>query len=220
MSGFTVARGQPGHWPGVLKGQALPVEETPMDSSLEITFHNMTNSDALEEDIRKRVSKLEKLYGRMVSCRVSIEARSKQHRTGNIYEVHVEMHVPRGHLVVSKEPHHVGERHAHTDVRASIHDAFKAAEAQLRSFGKKQGGEAKPHPSPIQGLVAELFADRDYGFILTSEGARLYFHRNSVMNGGFDKLKQGDAVHFVEAAGDTGPTASKVWPSASAAGTH
>lgn len=183
-----------------------------MDRPLEITFHNMRNSDVLEADIRKRVAKLEKLYGRMVSCRVSIEARSRQHRTGNVYEVHVEMHVPRARLVVSREPHHVGERHAHTDVRASIRDAFKAAEAQLRSFTRKQGGETKPHASPVQGLIAELFSDRDYDFILTSQGARLYFHRNSVMNGSFDKLKRGDAVHFVEGLGDTGPTASKVWP--------
>src|SRR5437868_13545467 len=172
----------------------------------------MRSSDALEEDIRKRVAKLEKLYGRMISCRVSIEARTKQHRTGNIYEAHIEMHVPRGHLVVSKEPHHVGERHANTDVRASIRDAFKAAESQLRSFGKKQGGEIKVHPSPVQGSVAELYCERDYGFIVTSGGARLYFHRNSVMNGGFDRLKRGDAVHFVEGMGDTGPTAAKVWP--------
>ena len=182
-----------------------------MESPLEIAFHNMRNSQTLEADIRKRVAKLEKLYGRLISCRVSIEARSKQHRTGNIYEVHVEMHAPRGRLVVSREPHHVGERHARTDVRASVRDAFKAAEAQLRSFGKKQGGEVKPRPAPVQGLVAELFADRDYGFILTHEGARLYFHRNSVMNGGFAKLKRGDAVQFTEAMGDTGPMATKVW---------
>ena len=191
-----------------------------MDSPLEITFHNMRSSDALEADIRKRVSKLEKIYGRMISCRVSIEARTKQHRTGNVYEVHVEMHVPRAHLVVSRKPHHVGERHANTDVRASIRDAFKAAESQLRSFGKKQGGETKPHPSPIQGVIAELFVERDYGFILSSEGIRLYFHRNSVMNGGFDRLKRGDGVHFVEGMGDTGPTASKVWPAGAFERTH
>lgn len=188
------------------------VEDTPMDSPLEITFHNMKSSDALEEDIRKRVAKLEKLYGRMVACRVSIEARTRTHQTGNVYEVHVDMRVPRGHLAVSREPHHVGERHANTDVKASIRDAFKAAEAQLRSFGKKQGGEAKPHPAPVQGQISELFSARDYGFILTSGGARLYFHRNSVMNGGFDRLKRGDAVQFIEVMGDTGPTASKVWP--------
>jgi len=115
-----------------------------MESPLEITFHNMRSSQTLEADIRKRVAKLERLYGRLTSCRVSIEARSKQHRTGNVYEVHVEMWVPRRQLVVSREPHHVGERHARTDVRASVRDSFKAAEAQLRSFGKKQDAK-KPN---------------------------------------------------------------------------
>ena len=73
------------------------------------------------------------------------------------------------------------------------------------------------HEALIPGRVSELRPDRDHGFILTSEGAQLYFHRNSVMDGGFDALKRGDPVRFVEALGDTGPTASKVWSAAAAA---
>ena len=183
-----------------------------MEVPAEVTFHNMRHSAALEADIRKRVAKLEKFYGRLISCRVSIEARMKQHRSGNIYEVHIEMQAPGRHLVVSREPHHVKERRARTDVRASVIEAFEAAEAQLRSFGKKRNGEIKPHPAPAQGQVSEFFAERDYGFILTNAGGRLYFHRNSVMDGGFNKLKRGDGVQFVEGMGDTGPTAVKVWP--------
>ncbi|HMI95727.1 MAG TPA: HPF/RaiA family ribosome-associated protein [Micropepsaceae bacterium] len=116
-----------------------------MEIPLEITFHNMAASESLSADIRKRVAKLEKFYGRLISCRVSVEARSKQHRKGNVYEVHVEMHAPRGHLVVSREPHHAKERHARPDVRASVRDAFKAAEEQLREFGDIQHGEVKQH---------------------------------------------------------------------------
>jgi ribosome-associated translation inhibitor RaiA/cold shock CspA family protein len=183
-----------------------------MEIAPEITFHNMSSSEALKADILKRIAKLEKFCGRLIFCRVSIEARTKQHRTGNIYEVHIEMQVPGGHLVVSREPHHIKERRAHTDVRTSIIEAFEAAEAQLRSFGKKRNGEVKVHAAPIHGQVAELFPDREYGFILTNEGGRLYFHRNSVMNGDFEKLKRGDAVQFIEGDGDTGPTAVKVWP--------
>ena len=182
-----------------------------MEVTPEITFHNMRSSDTLKADILKRIAKLEKFYGRLISCRVSIEARTRQHRTGNLYAVHIEMQAPGGYLVVSRDPHHIKERHAIPDVRASIHDAFEAAEAQLRSFGKKRHGEAKTHAAPVQGQISELFTDRDYGFILTNEGGRLYFHRNSVMNEDFAKLKRGDAVHFVEADGDTGPTAVKVW---------
>jgi len=182
-----------------------------MEVTPDISFHNMRSSETLKADILKRIAKLEKFYGRLIFCRVSIEARSKQHRTGNVYDVHIEMQAPGGYLVVSREPHHIKERHAHPDVRASIHDAFEAAEAQLRSFGKKRQGEVKAHAAPVPGQIAELFTDRDYGFILTNEGGRLYFHRNSVMNEDFTKLRRGDAVHFVEGDGDTGPTAVKVW---------
>jgi ribosome-associated translation inhibitor RaiA len=125
-----------------------------MEIPLEITFHNMRTSQNLSADIRKRVAKLEKFYGRLISCRVSIEARSKQHRKGNVYEVHVEMHAPHGHLVVSREPHHVKERHARPDVRASVRDAFKAAEEQLRAFGDMQQGEVKQHGDVKAGVAA------------------------------------------------------------------
>jgi cold shock CspA family protein/ribosome-associated translation inhibitor RaiA len=182
-----------------------------MEVTPEIAFHNMRSSERIKADILKRVAKLEKFYGRLIFCRVSIEARTKQHRTGNIYEVHIEMQAPGGRLVVSREPHHVKERRAHTDVRASIIEAFAAAEAQLRSFGKKRQGEVKLHAAPVPGRISELFKTRDYGFILTHKGARLYFHRNSVMNGDFEKLENGDSVQFVEGDGDTGPTAVKVW---------
>ncbi|HXJ02258.1 MAG TPA: HPF/RaiA family ribosome-associated protein [Micropepsaceae bacterium] len=114
-----------------------------MEIATEITFHNMKPSEAIRADILKRTAKLEKFCGRLIFCRVSIEARTKQHRTGNIYEVHVEMQVPGGFLVVSREPHHVKERRAHADMRTSIVEAFAAAEEQLRSFVKKRNGGAR-----------------------------------------------------------------------------
>jgi cold shock CspA family protein len=40
--------------------------------------------------------------------------------------------------------------------------------------------------------------------------ASFYFHRDAVTNARFDDLKQGDTVHYVEEAGDAGPTAVKV----------
>lgn len=182
-----------------------------MQSPLEIAFHNMQGSESLEADIRKRVAKLEKLYGRLVGCRVSVEALHRQHRTGNVYEVHIELMVPGSDLVVSREPHKAKERYANPDVYTSVRDAFKSAERQLKDFKERQRGDVKPHDALFQGQVSRLFPEEDHGFILTNTGTQLYFHRNSVMNNGFDQLKQGDPVHFVEAAGDTGPTASKVW---------
>jgi len=109
-----------------------------METALEISFHNMPSSKRIEADIRKRVAKLDKIYGRLISCRVSVQLRSKRHRTGNIYEVLVELLAPRGLLVVSREPHRVKERHANADVRTSLRDAFNAAELRLVEHKKKR----------------------------------------------------------------------------------
>ncbi len=69
----------------------------------------------------------------------------------------------------------------------------------------------KRHEAPFQGQIAQLYPAEDHGFILTNEGSQLYFHRNSLMDAEFAKLKRGDAVHHIEDIGDTGPIARKVW---------
>jgi ribosome-associated translation inhibitor RaiA len=115
------------------------------DGSLQIVFHNMKSSPALAAEIRKRVAKLEKLYGRLISCRVSIEALHRQHRTGNVHEVHIEIEAPGRRIVVSHVPHHISERHRKPTARSSIHDAFKTAEQKLKDF-KAQRKDARPEP--------------------------------------------------------------------------
>lgn len=181
-----------------------------MERPLEIVFHNMPPSGEIERLVREKVGKLEKLYPRIVGCRVAVEAPHKQHKTGNIPEVHIELQVPGQTLIVRHE-HRARQRHVSPNARSTVRDAFDAAKEKLQDFKRKQAREVKPHPAPLQARVSEIFAERDYGFITTTEGKELYFHRNSVMDGPFDGLKPGDIVHFVEAAGDTGPTASKVW---------
>jgi len=45
---------------------------------------------------------------------------------------------------------------------------------------------------------------------MTKEGRLLYFHRNAILSGDFDKLRRGDEVYYIEDVGDTGPVATKV----------
>ena len=185
-----------------------------MQSPLEIAFHNMDSTPEAERDIRDRFAKLERLYDRMVGGRVSVEAQHRQHRTGNVYDVHIIMSVPGGHnLVVSREPKKAKEKYANPDLHTSIRDAFEAAERQLIEFKRQQRGEVKRHDFEVMGQVAQL-AD-DHGFLMTNTGGLLYFHRNSVVSGSFEDLSRGDSVLYVEEMGDTGPTASKVWKDAS-----
>ena len=181
-----------------------------MERPLEIVFHNMPPSSEIERLVREKVSKLEKFYPRIVGCRVAVELPHKAHKTGNVPKVRVEIQVPGQTLVVRHEQR-ARQRDPDLSTRSSVRDAFNAATEKLRDLKRKQAREIKPHPAPLQARISSIFAERDYGFITTAEGKELYFHRNSVMDGPFDGLKLGDTVHFVEADGDTGPTAAKVW---------
>jgi cold shock CspA family protein len=181
-----------------------------MERPLEIVFHNVPPSSEIETLIRERMAKLEKFYPRIVSARVAVEAPHKPHKSGNVPEVHVELHVPGQTLVVRRD-HGTKERHAVRDARAAVRDAFEAATLKLQDYKRRQQREVKQHPSPLTARVTSLFVERDYGFLTTNEGRELYFHANSVMDVAFADLKNGDAVQFIEAEGDTGPLASKVW---------
>jgi ribosome-associated translation inhibitor RaiA/cold shock CspA family protein len=182
-----------------------------MQELLEIAFHNIKPSPALEAEIRERFAKLEKLCDRLTACRVSVEALHKQHRSGNVYEVHIDMLVPGAELVVSRAPHKAKEKYASPDVYTSLRYAFEAAERQLKKYNRQLTGEMKRHESEFFGQVAETHPEEDWGYVLDNTGQLLYFHRNAVIDGSFDNLKRGDAVDYVRGDGETGPTAIKVW---------
>jgi cold shock CspA family protein/ribosome-associated translation inhibitor RaiA len=183
---------------------------------LEIGFHHLESSAWAEQEIRARVADLEKLYDRLVSCRVHIDQRNTK-LSGSIPPVvHIELGIPgRKDLVVSHEPEHLLRKYQHPDLHHAINEAFRVAERQLLDLKEEElavrtkGGQ---HDSRNQSLgqIAEIDGADDFGFILTKEGGMLYFHRNSLLSGNFNDLKRGDEVHYVEDAGDTGPVASKV----------
>lgn len=184
-----------------------------MDRPLEIAFHNLQASESVEAEIRRQVRRLEVRYGHLTGCRVSVEALHQQHQTGNLFEVHVTLSVPGRDLVVSREPHHARERHAHPDVYSSLREAFKAAEKQLESYKAKQIDHASaPSTSAdaLAGQIALIEPGADHGFLIDNVGTQLYFHRDSVTSGRFEALKRGDAVHYVPETSGTGPVAVKV----------
>ena len=183
-----------------------------MDRPLDVTFHNLDSSPSVEAEIRRHVDKLERRFsGLLIGCRVSVEALHKQHRTGNVFEVHITLSVPGQDLAVSRQPQKAKERYASPDVHTSIRDSFAAAERQLESYkGKLRTDTSAPSGSAITGQVVLMEPGTDHGFLLTNTGTQLYFHRDSVTNDAFAKLKPGDVVYYVEQEGDTGPVASKV----------
>ena len=184
---------------------------------LEIAFHNIDSSDWAENEIRTRVAKLEKMYERLVSCRVRVDQRANNSNGTIPPVVHIELGIPgRRDIVVSHEPDHLQRKFQTPDLHNAINEAFRIAEDQLGELKTLRGGRSRTkdgqHDAENQflGQVAELTPDEDFGFLMTKEGGLLYFHRNSMLSGDFDALQRGDEVYYVEDMGDTGPTASKV----------
>ncbi len=58
--------------------------------------------------------------------------------------------------------------------------------------------------------VARLDPSGEFGFLETADGREIYFHRNSVLNGGFARLAVGSRVTFAEELGEKGAQASTV----------
>lgn len=178
-----------------------------MQVPVEIRFQNMDRSATVEDAIRERVAKLERFAEDIVSCRVSVEAPHKHHRQGKIFHVAVDLRVPGGEVVASRDP---GANHAHEDVYVAIRDAFDAAQRRLQDYVRTRRGDVKAHQAPPHGTVAALHPEQDYGWIATPDGREIYFHRNSVTNADFDGLEVGTEVRFSEESGERGPQATSV----------
>jgi ribosome-associated translation inhibitor RaiA/cold shock CspA family protein len=193
----------------------LPCRGERMQIPIEIAFHNIEKSDWAEQSIRDHVARLEGIYDRLTTCRVRVDQRANNSKNTVPPVVRIEMSVPgRKDIVVAHEPDHLQRKFQAPDLRNAINEAFRIAERRLREYKEKlkdyTAAETHEAANEFLGQVAELNPDEDFGFLLTKEGGLLYFHRNSILSGDFDKLERGQEVHYVETTGDTGPTASKV----------
>ena len=182
-----------------------------MESPLQVSFRNMDPSAAVEARVREKAEKLEQYYGRLTHLRVLVEAPERRHHKGNLFHVRIELGLPGKDLVVSRHPKN---KHAHEDVYVAVRDAFNAARRQLEDRSRRMNGRVKTHEAPLHGKVVRLFAYEGYGFVETSGGQEIYFHKNSVLRDGFDALEVGCEVRLVIAEGESadGPQATTVDP--------
>ena len=178
-----------------------------MERPPEISFRNLEPSPVMRERIEGEIDKLEEFFDRIIGCRVMMEMRHKRRKVGNTYRVRIDVTVPGKELVVSRDP---PGREAHVDPYLAIEDAFRAMCRLLQDHARRMRGQTKAHESPPRGQIAELLSYEGYGFIETSDGREIYFHRNSVLGGAFDRLSVGSEVRFSEEEGIEGPQASSV----------
>ena len=113
-----------------------------MQIPLQITFHDLPPSPALDDEVRRRVDELGHTFDRSVSCRVLIDAPHRHHQQGRRYRVRVDLAVPGRTIVAARSPE---EDASHEDVRVAVRDAFDAVERRLADFVQRRRGEVKTH---------------------------------------------------------------------------
>jgi cold shock CspA family protein len=181
--------------------------------------------DGLEDFVRQQAAKLERYYKGITSCRVLMELHGR-HQHGNLYHVRIDLGVPDGELLVKHEPNIHGtlqDVDAHEAVKSAelgrVHkypqrallDAFSEMRRRLQDYVRERRGDVKERAEALTtGNVSSLFPQEDYGFLTTSDDRQFYFHRDSVVDGHFDRLRIGSAVRFAEEMGEKGPQASTV----------
>lgn len=174
-----------------------------MEIPLEISTRRLDLSPALEAELRERSDKLDRLYGRLTSCRIAVEGPSNHHNEGGPYRVRIDITVPGSELVANKE--------AET-LAAAMNDAFEAAERQVKEFADRRRGYVKASESSPRGTVVRIFPEEGFGFLAGADGREVYFHRNAVLEPGFETLAVGSTVRYAVEQGFEGPQASTVDP--------
>ena len=106
-----------------------------MDTPLEIHFHGIEKSEAVEERVREKVSKLQKHFGRMSRCRVVLEAPHRSPQKPKVFQVKIEISVPRRRPIVVC--HEREGSHANEELPLAIRDAFEAALRKVDDAGSK-----------------------------------------------------------------------------------
>jgi cold shock CspA family protein len=185
-----------------------------MQSPLQVTFRNLPKSDAMEARIREQAGRLERHFDGIVRARVVVETPHKSAAgPKNPVGLCLEVEVP-GKMLVSRADQHAHD--AKADALRVIGEAFDAMERQLEEYAQVRRGQTKAHAAGtrVVGRISRLYPDQDYGFIERVDGGDLYFHRDVVRDGGFDRLEPGATVEYAVAVseGPMGPQASSVRP--------
>lgn len=178
-----------------------------MQTSLDIAFRQCTPSEQIRSEIAAQARRLEKFSARITSCHVVVSGQQARDRSAGLFQIQLRIAMP-GHKDVVVDRHGHALERKHTTV--AIKGVFAAAVRQIEEAAREMRGQVKQHPVENHGRIAKFLAGGHCGFIETPDGREVYFHRNAVLNGAFNRLTVGSEVRFVEEDGEKGAQASTV----------
>ena len=103
----------------------------------QITYRHMDHSPALDERIRELTAKIETFHPKITHVHVIVDELDRNKRTGNLFNVRVDVHVPGQEIVATKQEHE--------DPYVAMNDAFDVLTRQLEEHIRKVRGEVKRH---------------------------------------------------------------------------
>jgi cold shock CspA family protein/ribosome-associated translation inhibitor RaiA len=160
---------------------------------------------AERESVEAHARKLETFFHRLLGCRVTVSVPNRWAQAGPVtYQVRIDLTVPGEELVIERQPNE--------NLLDAIQEAFQVAGRRLQDYVRRLAPISPPEAQarPGRGRISRLLPWEGYGFLETPDGREIYFHRNSVLLGGFDRLEVGSEVRFAEEEGNEGPQASSV----------
>jgi ribosome-associated translation inhibitor RaiA len=122
-----------------------------MEGPIEIHFHGIEKSDAVEQRVREKIAKLAKHFDRMTRCRVVVETPHRNPLRPKVYQLKIEIGVPgRSPIVVSHERE---GSDATEELGLALRDAFEAARRKLDDVSAMLGqrsklGRGRRRPAP------------------------------------------------------------------------
>jgi putative sigma-54 modulation protein len=123
-----------------------------MTMPVEVHFHGLQKSVAVEQRVREKVDKLARHFDRMTHCRVVLEAPHRNPQRPKAYQIKIEIGVPgRNPIVVSHEREGAD---ATEELGLALRDAFETAlrrvddvSARIGQRSKLDRGRRRPAPA-------------------------------------------------------------------------
>ena len=172
---------------------------------LRIESRNIEMTPEWQAEIEARMAQLEHGRDDLIHGRVTLTKNLHHRHADNVAEALVVVSLPGRHTITAR-------KHEQTFEEA-IRSAFAAIQVELRKQRDRWAStESRVSAPPLRGVIAKLFPQEGYGFILQEDGDEVYFHRNAVHGLEFEALEDGIEVSFNVEEGDKGPQATTVNP--------
>ena len=153
-----------------------------METIVHLTTRGVSLAPEEEQLVQAEVERLRQFYGGLVACTVVVSVVNRwPDGRPSAYSFRLALEVAGGELAVTRQ--------AKPTFREALEDAFAAAQRELQDYARRQRGDTKHHATGLRGHVRRLLAYEGYWFITADDGRQIYFSRNAVPDGGFDKLR-------------------------------